>query len=79
MAAKLYRTSDGSYIVADDIFIQQGEGGWIASGILDEENLLALISGELDLYDFDLDAEQAEGLEDVVEVPHEQWASLLLP
>lgn len=69
--------ADG-YVVADDIFIQQGDGGWVASGVLEEEELLGLISGELDLCDFEMEVDQAEGLEDFVEVPHEQWANLAM-
>lgn len=80
MVAKLYRVNgESSYVVADDIFIQSGQGGWVASGLLEEEGLIALISGDIDLSDFDLDADGAEGLFDFVEVPHEQWAELTLP
>ena len=80
MVAKLYRVNgESSYVVADDIFIQSGQGDWVASGPLEEEGLIALISGDIDLSDFDLDADGAEGLFDFVEVPREQWADLTLP
>ena len=55
MVAKLYRVAENSYVVADDIFIQQGEGDWVTSEILEEEDLLSLISGQVDLYNFDVD------------------------
>ena len=82
MVAKLYRTSKG-YVVADDIFIQRGEfidgspGDWVASGVLDQEEIDGLILGEIELRDFDLDAEQAEDLKDFVEVPENEWVNLL--
>ena len=41
MAAKLYRVAENSYVVADDIYIQQGDGDWVVSEILEEEELLA--------------------------------------
>lgn len=36
MVPKLYRVAENTYAVADDIFIQHGEGNWVASEILEE-------------------------------------------
>lgn len=79
MFAKLYKVGENRYVVADDIFLQLGVGDWVASEILEEEDLLALIFSEMDLSDFEMTDELAEPLEDFVEVPREQWAGLPLP
>ena len=84
MSCKLYKGAENTYVVADDIFLQRGEmingsaPTWISSEPLDEEDLRDLVSGEIDLSDFDLDADLARDFEEFVEVPREQWAALTL-
>lgn len=83
MAPKLYKVADNVYVVADDIFIQRGEffdgseASWIASKILEEKDLLDLISGEMELSEFELDAELAKPLREFMEIPRDQWEEIL--
>ncbi len=50
MVAKLYRYGQNSYVFADDTLIQHGKGDWVASEILEKEDLLALISGATQIF-----------------------------